>query len=108
MPHFSASKYLGERGFMVPYLTLTDDGSSSSRSCRYRGAFRGERMIGPCAAAFLFRCASGISIESLPIGQFPRPVFLRSTQQEWLGDNTLRRLLEVGPPATARMEKTIR
>ena len=55
-------------------------------------------------AAFLFCRAAGVSIESLPLGQFPNSIFLRSTQQRWLRDGTLRRLYEAGAKTLARME----
>ncbi len=55
-------------------------------------------------AAFLFAKAAGVSLESLPLGQFPNSIFLRSTQQRWLRDGVLPRLFEVGAKAQARME----
>jgi transposase len=57
-------------------------------------------------AAFLFCKAAGVSIESLPLGQFPDSGFLRTTWKRWAKDKegTLARLFEVGAKAQARME----
>ncbi len=55
-------------------------------------------------AAFLFSRAAAVSLESLPLGQFPDPRFLRTTWARWERDGTLRRLFEIGAPAQARME----
>ena len=56
-------------------------------------------------AAFLFARAAGVSLESLPLGQFPDWRFLRTTWARWDRDGTLPRLFEIGAPATARMER---
>jgi len=91
---------------MVPYLTLTDDEWQSIQRVLpipKRGPKRPhDRAV---CAAFLFARAAGVSLESLPFGQYPDCMFLRSTQQRWLRDGTLDRLFEVGDPARARMER---
>ena len=48
--------------------------------------------------------AAGVSIESLPLNQFPNSIFLRSTWARWDRDGVLRRLFEVGRKAEKRME----
>ena len=45
-----------------------------------------------------------MSLESLPLGQFPDSRFLRTTWARWTRDGTLPRLFEVGAKAQARME----
>jgi transposase len=91
---------------MVPYLTLTDDEWQSIQPVLpvpKRGPKRPhDRAV---CAAFLFCRAAGVSIESLPLGQFPDSIFLRSTQQRWLRDGTLERLFAVGAKAEKRMER---
>ena len=62
-------------------------------------------MIGRYARRFCFARPPTSSIESLPVAQFPDSIFLRSTQQRWLRDGTLRKLFEVGAKAQARMER---
>ena len=90
---------------MVPYLTLTDEEWEIQKILPIpkRGPKRPhDRAV---CAAFLFARAAGVSIESPPLNQFPDAIFLRSTQQRWLRDGTLRRLFEVGAKAEKRMEK---
>jgi transposase len=91
---------------MTAYLKLTDDEWQLIQPILpipRRGPKRPhDRSV---CAAFCFCRAAGISIESLPLGQFPDSIFLRSTQQRWLRAGTLARLFEVGAPALARMEK---
>ena len=45
-----------------------------------------------------------MSLESLPLGQFPDFRFLRTTWARWTREGTLPRLFEVGAKAQARME----
>ena len=91
---------------MVPYLALTDAEWQLIQPILpvpKRGPKRPhDRSV---CAAFLFCRAAGVSIESLPLGQFPDAIFLRSTQQRWLRDGTLARLYEAGAKAITRMEK---
>ena len=89
----------------MTYLTLSDDEWAQIRAVLpipKRGPKRPhDRAV---CAAFLFSRAAGVSLECLPLGQFPESIFLRSTQQRWLRDGTLRRLFEAGAKAQARME----
>ena len=65
---------------MVPYLALTDAEWQLIQPILpvpKRGPKRPhDRSV---CAAFLFCRAAGVSIESLPLGQFPNSIFLRST-----------------------------
>ena len=56
-------------------------------------------------AAFLFAAAARVSLESLPIGHFPRPDMLRTTLVRWRRDGTLDRLMEAGTQATQATER---
>jgi transposase len=56
-------------------------------------------------AAFLFCRAAGVSMESLPLKQFPDPRFLRTTWARWDRDGTLPLLFEAGARAEKRMER---
>jgi transposase len=90
----------------MTYLTLSDDEWAQIRAVLpipKRGPKR-PRDRAVCAA-FLFSRAAGVSLESLPLGQFPDSIFLRSTQQRWLRDGTLQKLFAVGAEAEKRMEK---
>jgi transposase len=94
------------RRLAMTYLTLSDDEWAQIRAVLpipKRGPTR-PRDRAVCAA-FLFSRAAGVSLESLPLGQFPDSIFLRSTQQRWLRDGTLRRLFEIGAEVQARMER---
>ena len=48
--------------------------------------------------------AAGVSIESLPLNQFPPSIFLRSTWATWDRDGMLPRLFAAGAKAEKRME----
>ena len=90
-----------------PYLKLTDAEWSLIQPILpvpKRGPKRPhDRAV---CAAFLFARAAGVSLESLPIGQFPDSGFLRTTWARWSHDGgTLQRLFEIGAPAAARMER---
>lgn len=91
---------------MIPYLTLTDDEWETIRAVLpqpKRGPKRPhDRAV---CAAFLFCRAAGVSIESLPVNQFPDSIFLRSTQQRWSRDGTLEKLFKIGAKVQARMQK---
>ena len=56
-------------------------------------------------AAFLFARAAGVSLESLPLGQFPDSRFFRTTQARWGRDGMLVRLFDASARAQARMER---
>jgi len=75
---------------MTAYLKLTDDEWQLIQPILpipRRGPKRPhDRSV---CAAFCFCRAAGISIESLPLGQFPDLIYLRSTQQRWLRAGTL-------------------
>jgi transposase len=91
---------------MVPYLVLTDAEWRLVQPILpvpKRGPKRPhDRSV---CAAFLFSQAANVSLESLPTGQFPPAMFLRSTEARWKRDGTLQRLFEVGAQAQARMAK---
>ncbi len=90
---------------MSPYLVLSDDEWRLIQPILpvpKRGPKRPHDRV--VCAAFLFARAAGVSLESLPLGQFPDPRFLRTTWARWSRDNTLERLFEVGARAQARME----
>src|SRR6478736_5827256 len=91
---------------MSPYLELTDNEWELIRPILpipKRGPKRPhDRSV---CAAFLFARAAGVSLESLPLGQFPDWRFLRTTWARWLADGTLPRLFEVSARAQARMAK---
>ena len=91
---------------MVPYLVLTDAEWRLIQPILLvpkRGPKRPhDRSV---CAAFLFSQAANVSLESLPIGQFPAPVFLRTTWARWRRDGTLQKLFEVAAPVQARMAK---
>jgi transposase len=91
---------------MVPYLTLSDDEWTLIQKILptpKRGPKRPhDRAV---CAALLFCRAADCSVESLPVGQFPDAIFLRSTQQRWLRDGTLTRLFQVGAKAEKRMAR---
>ncbi len=91
---------------MVAYLELTDDEWQVIRPVLpvpKRGPKRPhDREV---CAAFLFCRAAGVSIESLPLNQFPPSIFLRTTWARWDRDGVLPRLFEAGATAEKRMEK---
>jgi transposase len=95
-----------QRCVMAPYLRLTDAEWKAIEPILpvpKRGPNRPhDRAV---CAAFLFCRAAGVSMESLPLGQFPDPRFLRTTWARWQRDDTLQRLFKVGAPAQARMER---
>lgn len=90
----------------MDYLTLTDDEWLEIQKILpvpKRGPRRPhDRSV---CAALLFCRAANVSVESLPLGQFPDSIFLRSTQQRWARAGVLRRLFEAGAKAQQRMEK---
>ena len=90
---------------MTNYLTLTNDEWDQIQPILpipKRGPKRPhDRAV---CAEFLFSRAANVSLESLPIGQFPDAIFLRSTEKRWRRDGVLPRLFEVGAKVTARME----
>ena len=88
----------------MDYLRLTDDEWRAIQPILpvpKRGPKRPHDRA--AVAAFLFCRAAGISVESLPIGQFPDAIFLRSTQQRWLRDGVLPKLFAAGAAAEKRM-----
>ena len=91
---------------MTAYLELTDDEWEAIQPILpipKRGPKRPhDRAV---CAAFLFCRAAGVSIESLPLNQFPPSIFLRSTWARWDRDAVLPRLFEAGAKAEKRMEK---
>ena len=91
---------------MTAYLELTDSEWESIQKILpvpRRGPRRPhDRSV---CAAFLFARAAGVSLESLPLGQFPDSGFLRTTWKRWAADGTLQKLFEVGARAEKRMEK---
>ena len=88
---------------MAPYLVLTDSEWKRIQPILpvpKRGPKRPhDRTV---CAAFLFCRAAGVSIESLPLKQFPDARFLRTIWARWARDSTLQRLFEVGAGAQAR------
>ena len=90
----------------APYLTLT-----KAEWQRIRHTLpvprRGPRRPHDRAvcAAFLFAVAARVSLESLPIGCFPRPDMLRTTLARWRRDGTFDRLMETGAKVIERMHK---
>ena len=104
--YFAALTSSVNRCVMTAYLELTDDEWETIRPILpvpKRGPKRPhDRAV---CAAFLFCRAAGVSIESLPLNQFPNSIFLRSTWARWDRDGVLRRLFEVGRKAEKRMER---
>jgi transposase len=93
------------RRLTMTYLTLSDDEWAQIRAVLpipKRGPKRPHDRA--TCAAFLFAQAAAVSLESLPLGQFPDSRFLRTTWARWMRDGTLPRLFEVGAKAQARME----
>jgi transposase len=91
---------------MASYLKLTDSEWQSIQPVLpvpKRGPKRPHDRA--TCAAFLFCRAADVSIESLPIGQYPDWRFLRTTEARWRRDGTLERLFEVGAAAQARMAR---
>jgi hypothetical protein len=72
----------------------------SGTQARPEASARPRRMRG----VFVLR-AAGVSIESLPLNQFPPSIFLRSTWARWDRDGVLPRLFAAGAKAEKRMEK---
>ena len=62
-------------------------------------------MTGRPARPFCFARAAGVSLESLPLNQFPPSIFLRTTWKRWAKDGTLPKLFAAGAKAEKRMEK---
>ena len=91
---------------MTAYLELTDDEWEAIRPI-LPVPKRGPKLPHDRAvcAAFLFCRAPRVSIESLPLNQFPPSIFLRSTWATWDRDGVLPRLFAAGAKAEKRMEK---
>jgi len=104
--YFAALTSSVNRCAMTAYLELTDDEWEAIQPILpipKRGPKRPhDRAV---CAAFLFCRAAGVSIESLPLNQFPPSIFLRSTWARWDRDAVLPRLFEAGAKAEKRMEK---
>jgi transposase len=104
--YFSSRLSSTNRCVMSPYLELTAAEWELIRPILpipKRGPKRPhDRAV---CAAFLFAKAAGVSLESLPLGQYPDSRFLRTTEARWRSDGTLRRLFQVGESARSRMER---
>ena len=71
----------------MTYLTLSDDEWAQIRAVLpipKRGPKRPHDRA--TCAAFLFAQAAAVSLESLPLGQFPDSRFLRTTWARWTRD----------------------
>ena len=103
---FRAGNSPNNRCVMVAYLTLSDDEWETIRPILpvpKRGPKRPHDRS--TCAAFLFARAAGVSLESLPLGQFPDSGFLRTTWARWEKTGTLPKLFAVGAKVQARMER---
>ena len=90
---------------IMDYLTLTDEEWEAIRPILpvpRRGPKRPHDRS--TCAAFLFARAAGVSLESLPLNQFPPSIFLRTTWKRWAKDGTLPKLFAAGAKAEKRME----